>query len=134
METDETSDPEQVGFLCFIRHAPQTHKTPNLVQKTGWLRRYWGRDIHIHPSLSTVFIYSKFALANVKSLTIGGVIRTHSQNTGKVMKNDYNYLIELKSWNRKCGVIRPRCEQKRLARGRITPAVAVVIGHQVAEF
>ena len=58
MEADKAFDPEQVGFLRFIRHASQAYKSPNFVQKTGWLCWYWGGDIHIHSSLSTVFIYS----------------------------------------------------------------------------
>jgi len=50
------------------------------------------------------------------------------------MRNDGNYLIGLESWNRKGGVIRLRWEQEWLKRGRITPAVAVVIGAQEAVF
>ncbi len=50
------------------------------------------------------------------------------------MKNDYNYLIELQSRNRKRGIIRPWREQEWLQGGRITPAVAVVFDYQLADF
>jgi hypothetical protein len=46
------------------------------------------------------------------------------------MRNERNYLIGLESWKRKGGTIRPRWEQGWLKRGRITPAVAVVVGAQ----
>ena len=44
--------------------------------------------------------------------------------------NEGNYLIGLESWKRKGVIIRPRWEQGALKRGRITPAVAVVVGAQ----
>ena len=50
------------------------------------------------------------------------------------MRNVGNYLIGLKSWKRMGGVIRPPKEQEWLKRGRITPAVAVVIGAQETVF
>ena len=63
-----------------------------------------------------------------------GVIRTRSQNSRNRVRNVGNYLIGLKSWKRMGGVIRPPKEQEWLKRGRITPAVAVVIGAQDAVF
>lgn len=50
------------------------------------------------------------------------------------MRNVGNYLIGLESWSGNGKVIRPRWEQEWLKRGRITPAVAVVIGAQEAVF
>jgi hypothetical protein len=44
------------------------------------------------------------------------------------MRNEGNYLIGLKRKHRQGGVIRLWLEAGRLVRGRITPAVAVVIG------
>jgi len=87
------------------------------------------------PALSPGFLQPLTILETLEHLPRyrmpgNGVIRTHSQNSGGGVGNGCNQLIELKSWNRKCGVIRPRCEQERFAQGRITPAVAVVIDHQ----
>ena len=65
---------------------------------------------------------------------VGGVIRTRSQNSENHMRNEGNYLIALKRWKRMGGVIRPWWEQDWLKRGRITPAVAVVIGAQEIVF
>lgn len=132
MESDKALDPEQIGFLCFIRHASQAYKSPNLVQKTGWLCWYWGRDIHIHSSLNAVFIYSISVVAEVKRLMISGVIRMHSQNARNHMRTDINYLIGLESWNRRGGVISPCWEREWLKRGRITLAVAMVLDSQKA--
>jgi hypothetical protein len=50
------------------------------------------------------------------------------------MRNVGNYLIGLERWKKLGGVIRPPKEQEWLKRGRITPAVAVVIGAQDAVF
>jgi len=50
------------------------------------------------------------------------------------MRNEGNYLIGLKRWKRMGGVIRPWWELEWLRRGRITPAVAVVIGAQELVF
>ena len=67
-------------------------------------------------------------------MPISGVIRTHSQNSKYVMGNDANYLIGFESCIRKGGIIRPWREREWLKRGRITPAVAVVIGAQESVF
>jgi hypothetical protein len=46
------------------------------------------------------------------------------------MRNVGNYLIGLERWKMMGGVIRLLREREWLSRGRITPAVAVVIGAQ----
>jgi hypothetical protein len=63
---------------------------------------------------------------------IGGVIRRRSQNSKNHTRNESNYLIGFESWKRNGRVIRLWWEQEWLKRGRITPAVAVVIGAQEA--
>ncbi|WP_296936796.1 hypothetical protein [uncultured Marinobacter sp.] len=88
MEANKALNPEQIGFLCLIRQAPQAYKASNFV------------------------------------------IRARSQNSENHMRNEGNYLIGLRRWKRMGGIIRPWSEQEWLRRGRITPAVAVVIGAQ----